>query len=473
MTRRYWAAVGTAVALAGLAVLLDRAVLLWGTAAVGGWVLARQVAFRRAARTSTDSLTTALLPDRVRVRADTSVAVSLVARLDEPAGHPVTVEARSPTGATGGAGATATIPRGEREASATYECAFPFSGRHALPRPTVTVTDAGGLFEATETVGVTAEIVVDPRRPRAVHVGQGGEAIAATYGDHRAGPAGAGTVPSEVRRYVPGDDVRHIDWAATARLDEVYVREFEAETDRTTAIVVDAGPHMGTGPPGETKLDYGVHVALTLLEVAADHRDPAGLFTVAEDGDLRWDRPAATAAQYAAIRDRLRALETGDGHGDPSAEPPRRRPTGGRRRALLADGSPFAQVLRPLLSRPRERRRRAGDAPLVETARVLLSELGGTVWTAIVTDDTDRPAVVDAVRAARRGNDRVTVFLLPDVLFEPGGLADLESAYERYRDFETFRRGLSRMDRVTALEVGPADRVEAILGTRRRGVSGP
>lgn len=470
VTERYWAAVGTAVALAGLAVLADRAVLLWGTAAVGGWLLARQVAVRRSAAATADALTTTLLPDRVRVRADAPVAVTLVARLDEPAGHPVAVEAPAPVGATGDDGATATIAPGEREASATYECAFPFSGRHALPRPTVEVTDAGGWFRTTEAAGVTAEVVVDPRRPRAVHVGRGGDAVAATYGDHRAGRSGAGTVPAEVRRYVPGDDVRHIDWAATARLDEVYVREYEAETDRTTAIVVDAGPHMAVGPPGETKLDFAAHVALTLLEVAADHRDPVGLYTVGGDGELRWDRPAATRAQYAAVRDRLRALETGGRRA--GTDQVRRRRGAGQRAALLADGSPFAPALRPLLGPPRERRARFRDDPLVETARVPLRELGGTVWTAIVADDTDRAAVADAVRAARRGNDRVTAFLLPDVLFEPGGLADVEAAYEAYRDFETFRRGLDRMEGVTALEVGPADRIEAVLGARRRGVSG-
>jgi len=49
------------------------------------------------------------------------------------------------------------------------------------------------------------------------------------------------------------------------------------------------------------------------------------------------------------------------------------------------------------------------------------------------------------------------------VLYEPGGLADLERAYDRYLAFEEFRRELAKLDGVTALEVGPADRLSAVL----------
>jgi len=53
------------------------------------------------------------------------------------------------------------------------------------------------------------------------------------------------------------------------------------------------------------------------------------------------------------------------------------------------------------------------------------------------------------------------------VLYEPGGLADLERAYDRYLAFEEFRRELAKLDGVTALEVGPADRLSAVLEAGR------
>jgi hypothetical protein len=54
------------------------------------------------------------------------------------------------------------------------------------------------------------------------------------------------------------------------------------------------------------------------------------------------------------------------------------------------------------------------------------------------------------------------------VLYEAGGLGDLEAAYRRYLDFEEFRRSLARLDRVQAYEVGPGDRLGALLASRRQ-----
>ncbi|WP_255681357.1 hypothetical protein [Natrinema sp. SYSU A 869] len=66
----------------------------------------------------------------------------------------------------------------------------------------------------------------------------------------------------------------------------------------------------------------------------------------------------------------------------------------------------------------------------------------------------------------------MTVLLAPSVLYEPGGLADVEQAYDRYIEFEEFRRELSRMDNVRALEVGPADRLATVLEAGRSGGDG-
>jgi len=59
------------------------------------------------------------------------------------------------------------------------------------------------------------------------------------------------------------------------------------------------------------------------------------------------------------------------------------------------------------------------------------------------------------------------VLLAPSVLYEPGGLADIEQAYDRYVEFEQFRRELARIDNVTALEVGPTDRLSAVIEAGR------
>ncbi len=68
---------------------------------------------------------------------------------------------------------------------------------------------------------------------------------------------------------------------------------------------------------------------------------------------------------------------------------------------------------------------------------------------------------------ARANDAAVTVFLAPTILYEPGGLADVERASDRYREFEALRRDLARLDRVRAFEVGPGDRLATVLESGR------
>ena len=128
----------------------------------------------------------------------------------------------------------------------------------------------------------------------------------------------------------------------------------------------------------------------------------------------------------------------------------------------------FATTLEPYFADATAHVQRIAVVPLFRVARSHLARLRGTVWTVILADDTDRVGLREAVKVARRGNGHVLVFLLPDVLFEPGGLADVEAAYDRYVEFEAFRRELAGLERVSAFEVGPRSRVEAVLASGRR-----
>lgn len=73
---------------------------------------------------------------------------------------------------------------------------------------------------------------------------------------------GSGMEPSEARMYLPGDDVRRIDWTITARTQELYVRDQEAEKEMTSWIVLNLCPstHYGTGRI--KKCELGLYSAL-------------------------------------------------------------------------------------------------------------------------------------------------------------------------------------------------------------------
>jgi uncharacterized protein (DUF58 family) len=66
--------------------------------------------------------------------------------------------------------------------------------------------------------------------------------------NHRTAYRGVGTDFLDLREYEPGDDVRHIDWNVTARMDTPYVRQYTEDRELTAWLLLDRSPSMGFGP---------------------------------------------------------------------------------------------------------------------------------------------------------------------------------------------------------------------------------
>ncbi|MEC7947867.1 MAG: DUF58 domain-containing protein [Myxococcota bacterium] len=81
-------------------------------------------------------------------------------------------------------------------------------------------------------------------------------------GEYRSAFRGQGMEFEEVRPYVPGDDVRHIDWNVTARTGEPFVKVFREERELTLMLVLDRSGSLrtGTGGPDE-RTDKGLQAA--------------------------------------------------------------------------------------------------------------------------------------------------------------------------------------------------------------------
>lgn len=470
VTRRYQATGALAALLAVGAVVLGRPALLAGTAALAGWLLAHQARFASAAGETADTVTVRQTPARDAVVAEESVTVTVRAELDGPPQGDLTVDAGPPVGTVVEDGTTElTIPAGDRQATATFTLSCPVAGRHGFRRPEVTLRDDDdGLFRSHFRTGDPPTLTVQPRTPRDIHVGQGGEGLTGAFGEHATGEQGPGLVPAELREYVPGDPADSIDWKATARLGEPHVRQYDVEVDLETALVVDHRATMAEGRPGRTKLDFARSVALTYVAAAAANGEAVGLYAVGDDGLTTREPPDSSHDQYARLRAELQDIVPTGG-----ADTERRAATtpGDARRAAnrLDDDSAFARALRPFLADRGRYVTRIDEDPLYRTVRSEGQSLRGDVVTVLVTDDSHPAETREAVRLARRGDDHVVVFLLPSVLFEEGGLADLDRAHERYVDFEEYRRSLAGLDRVTAFEVAPGDRIEALLAARGRG----
>jgi len=126
-------------------------------------------------------------------------------------------------------------------------------------------------------------------------------------GLRRARPPGATTAFAGLRDYLPGDDVRRINWKATARRDNPVVMEVEAERGQQAIIALDCGRLM-TAPAGHlTKLDHAVNAALLLAWVAQSQGDKVGMLTFS-DGVRRFVAPQRGPAQVTQLNKVLFAL---------------------------------------------------------------------------------------------------------------------------------------------------------------------
>ena len=86
-------------------------------------------------------------------------------------------------------------------------------------------------------------------------------------GDYRTVFRGTGIDFLDLREYEPGDDLRHIDWNVTARMDTPYVRQYVEDRDVTAWLLLDRTASMGFGPVERQKSLVLAEVATTLAHV--------------------------------------------------------------------------------------------------------------------------------------------------------------------------------------------------------------
>ena len=113
-------------------------------------------------------------------------------------------------------------------------------------------------------------------------------------GDHLGHLPGPGTEPAEARAYSPGDDVRRIDWAVTARTSTPHVRQSVAERELETTLLVDLTASMSFGTARSEKRDVAIALAAAVGHLASGPGDRLGAVVLSRRG------PPAAAARRAA-----------------------------------------------------------------------------------------------------------------------------------------------------------------------------
>lgn len=193
-------------------------------------------------------------------------------------GHPVRV--RQPTPADLALETTEASDKLETTIVATRR------GRHTVPAPATRTVGPLGLAAWYHRPGDEAEVLVYPdvvaARRLAAAVSEGRFRHA---GRLRYGPLGLGTEFESIRDYVPDDDVRQVNWLATARFGRPMSNQHRIEQDRDLICLVDTGRLMMAPLGDQTRLDAAVDVVAAIAMVADGLGDRCG--TIAFDTAVR------------------------------------------------------------------------------------------------------------------------------------------------------------------------------------------
>jgi uncharacterized protein (DUF58 family) len=124
---------------------------------------------------------------------------------------------------------------------------------------------------------------------------------------------------AEHREYVPGDDLRYVDWKVFGKSDRIYLKQYDEETNFVCHLLVDTSESMAykSDKVPFSKLEYARYVAAALAYLIIHQQDAVGLATF-DDSVRQFLRPGSTAAQ---LRQLCHTLEQGPTTGESSIGP--------------------------------------------------------------------------------------------------------------------------------------------------------
>ena len=238
---------------------------------------------------------------------------------------------------------------------------------------------------------------------------------------------GRGMEFDEVRPYVPGDDVRTIDWNVTARVGEPYVKRYVEERELTVLLLVDISPSLNFGSAGRSKREAAVELSALLAFSAIHNDDKIGLLLFHGDTEAyipprKGQKHALRVVREVLARGREDAPPAGPGRWNPWNLPRalwgRFRALGGQRasgRAAVRAGRVGAQA-----------ERATSIAHALEFTRRVLPRRAVLF---LISDFLDE-GYLSVLRSASRRHDVVSVLVTDEreMGFDKAGLIALEDA---------------------------------------------
>jgi uncharacterized protein (DUF58 family) len=124
------------------------------------------------------------------------------------------------------------------------------------------------------------------KRVRKIEIKTRGLSAQVFSGEYHSAFKGRGMAFSEVREYIPGDDIRSIDWNVTARFNHPYVKIFEEERELTVMLLVDVSASGNFGTRQQFKRDLITELSAVLAFSAIENNDKTGVILFSDKIEL-------------------------------------------------------------------------------------------------------------------------------------------------------------------------------------------
>ena len=240
------------------------------------------------------------------------------------------------------------------------------------------------------------------RELRRLHIVAGRKVDSLFAGDYRSAVRGQGMEFEEVRSYVPGDDVRHIDWNVTARTAEPFIKVFREERQVPVILVVDVSGSTRVGTGGrDGRTDRRLQIARVaggLAYAGIRNQDRIGLVTFTDQIETYLSPRRTRGHVWAVIQKVYEA--SGTQRGTDLAEALAFVHQVQKRRAVVVvvsdflDDGPWQGILGTLSRRHK--------VHAVAVHDPIDGELGGLGLIEVVDAETGRTRLVDGMRWAKR-----------------------------------------------------------------------
>ena len=138
--------------------------------------------------------------------------------------------------------------------------------------------------------------------------------LGSVSGRHRSPVRGSSLEFAEYRKYVPGDDIRRMDWRAWGRSDRFYIKEFEADTNLRLCLIVDTSGSLNFTVDGISKINYIKSLAGTLAYLASRQGDAVGLYCAGKNFHTEI-KPKRNATHLRIVLDKLAEIKAEGGTG--------------------------------------------------------------------------------------------------------------------------------------------------------------